>query len=228
MYRCWTISIIATLFMQGCVGKVSYVEPPSAPRPGWGCDVGLNICGFQRGVPVEVRVWGEGVCSLVRLNFGDGQFIDGSNIDFGKSGATTPWVVFHTYQGWAGPKTLTAEGVTNCAGKATRTLHVFQHPPNWSPNFSPEVMEFALMQPAASECGQPVPSWPPLRANTMVTVRADPNTLDRLRLPISWMHLQCRWRTQFDCFRQLSLSRVSQIFAHTPCGHTDRRGRNDE
>ena len=73
MVKHWMAVIIGALLIQGCsFGKITYAEPPYAPRPGWGCDLNFTVCGFQRGVPVQVNVWGEGICSLVRLNFGDG------------------------------------------------------------------------------------------------------------------------------------------------------------
>jgi hypothetical protein len=129
-------------------------------------------------VPVEVNIWGEGICSLVRLNFGDGQFIEGSNIDFGKSGAQIPWVVSHAYQGWPGPKTLTAEGVTNCAGKESQSLHVFQRPPNQSNNLSPEAFMLAYGQPGPNVCD--ALNAPPLRRNTRVTITTNPDPAVRI------------------------------------------------
>ena len=49
---------------------------------------------------------------MVRLYFGDGTFIDERDHDFDKG----PWIASHHHEGWAGPKTISAEGLTNCVG----------------------------------------------------------------------------------------------------------------
>ena len=167
----WATALVATLFIEGCnFGRVSSIEVPSSPTSP-DCDLITNVCGFLKGKTVEFRVWGEGPCSLARLNFGDGQFVEGNNIDFGQSGALKPWVVSHTYQGWPGPKTATAEGVTNCTGKTTRPLHVFQRLKG-NTNIPPELVVIGF-QPPSTAC-TPVPNVPPLRANTMVYITTNP------------------------------------------------------
>src|SRR5262245_5891669 len=74
-------------------------------------------CGARVNVPAQFTVDGSGVCEVVRLHFGDGQAVDGDNIDFSK-----PWTVSHTYAGWPGLKTLTVEAVANCVSTATGSI----------------------------------------------------------------------------------------------------------
>lgn len=165
----WPIAVSGLLFsLGGCnFGRVIYVHPYGGNNEV--CDGVSGICGVKINEPATIVVSGSDVCSAVRLHFGDGQVEDGSNIDFGQTGAAKDWLVSHTYQGWPGPKTITAEGVTNCAGSATWLVHVLK--PTTDPVVFREDFKVGFAQPASTACF-PVPNAPPLRRNTKVSVIA--------------------------------------------------------
>jgi len=168
-----TAAVVATVLIEGCsFGRVDFIEVLTT---GGKRDWNRNVYGFVKGDPVEIHVWGVGPCTKAKLNFGDGVVIE-DNIDFGKAGATTPWVVQHSYQGWAGPKTITAEGVTNCGGKATEPIRIFM-PSNTLGSYSED---FQLAFRPGSRVCEPVPDVPPLRPNTRVNITG--NSGPRLRI----------------------------------------------
>lgn len=167
----WATGLVAVLSIEGCAfGKVASINVDGASET---CDGITNVCGVTLNRPVKVVVRGLGVCSVVRVNFGDGQFIEGNNIDFGKTGATIDWNVNHTYQGWPGPKTMSAIGVTNCGGSASWLTHVFQPTPNADGTLA-EDFRVAFGQPGPTACAV-VPNAPALRKNTKVSIKTNPN-----------------------------------------------------
>lgn len=146
----------------GTVKSVNLV-PADSPCPN-------NYCGARMNEPVTYRVDGLDKCALVRLKFGDGSASEDS-VDFGPSGAT-PWKVSHTYTGWPGPKTVTAEGVTNCTGTATQRVIALM--PTGDPA-QPLAGDFRVAFFAPRTPCAPVPSAPPLRQNSKVRVMTNPD-----------------------------------------------------
>ncbi|MFO0995300.1 MAG: hypothetical protein U1F33_01355 [Alphaproteobacteria bacterium] len=156
------IAMIAALALVGCAsGKVSAVKVTTAPV----CDPNTGVCGVERLDLVTVSVSGVGRCQAAKINFGDGSFdLVGQNIDFDQQ----PWVVTHSFEdGWVGPKRIVAEGVTDCAGRASVLHHVFQQ------NSTREDHHIGLANPSPGIMCYRVPRvvpLPPLRTNTRVTV----------------------------------------------------------
>jgi hypothetical protein len=103
-------------------------------------------------------VKGRGECGAIRVRFGDGESVEIRPVDF-----NTEVSVPHTYTGWSGPKKLTAESVENCIGQVSSTVNVETAP-----------LRIAMFGRAASAC-TPVPSFPPVRAGSRVTVDAISN-----------------------------------------------------
>src|SRR5206468_11907798 len=102
--------VVAASCVAGCnIGKVTSVV---VTTPQTSCDASRRICGVTRLDKVQLEARGQGHCDVVRLYFGDGTFIDERDHDFDKG----PWIASHHYEGWAGSKTISAEGVTNCVG----------------------------------------------------------------------------------------------------------------
>ncbi|MBI5181214.1 MAG: hypothetical protein HZA05_07395 [Nitrospirae bacterium] len=169
-----TAAVVATVLIEGCsFGRVDSIEVLPTGRK---LDLDRNVYGFVKGDLVEFQMWGVGKCTKARLNFGDGVVIYEDNIDFGEAGAIMPWVVKHSYQGWAGPKTIMAEGVTNCRGRVTAPIRIFM-PSN---TFGSYREDFQLaFRPGSLVC-EPVPNVPPLRPNTLVNITG--NSGPRLRI----------------------------------------------
>jgi len=160
---------VATL-LGGCAfGLVNAVET----HGGIHCDPSRNVCGYLRGDDVEVELWGLETCSLAKVDFGDGDSVTIPDIAFGRAGATQPSSVHHTYRGWPGPKTITAEGVTNCSGRVTRSIHVFT--PQWASGGYWEDFMLAYA-PGPTTCA-PISGMPALRPNTIVNIMQDPSPL---------------------------------------------------
>ncbi|HLF48280.1 MAG TPA: hypothetical protein VJA45_02810 [Methylomirabilota bacterium] len=135
--------VVVALVLQGCFGRVQYIAPSTFNAP------------LRQ--PVTFEVWGVDTCTTLSVDFGDGgQPVPFSNVNFGASGAARPFPVTHTYSYWGGLKTLTAEGVTNCTGKAQAKVSVL-----------PDVFTLGFGQPVPSAC-TPVPNVPRLRRNTVV------------------------------------------------------------
>ncbi len=159
-------ALIATLALGGCgIGKVTSISITTPTV----CDPATGVCGIHRLDKVTVSVAGEGKCTKARINFGDGSFdLPGQDVDFDKG----PWIATHSFErGWVGPKRIVAEGVTNCAGRATVDHHVFQE------NSFSEKHNVGFNRPtpgimcyAVPRTGGPLPA---LRANTTVTVTTD-------------------------------------------------------
>ncbi len=104
----WLMAVVMALALQGCMfGKVESIQADSPVT---------NIGQGQYFV-----ITGKGQCSMLRVKFGDGQSYDYSNHDFDKYPVAS---IPHYYNGWGGTKIVTAEGITNCAGKAVTTINV--------------------------------------------------------------------------------------------------------
>ena len=104
--------LVLAFLMQGCAGKVVAVTPSATTT--------------ERDRAVYFTVTGTGDCTKMRVSWGDGQppFETSMNFDNHPEGMSLP----HSYYGWGGPKTVTAEGVTNCGGKAQTSIIVQPHP----------------------------------------------------------------------------------------------------
>ena len=167
----WATAMFAILSIQGC-GTVKGVVIPIMSQY---CDPAAVNCFVRRNKPVQILVSGIGKCSLVRLKFGDGEFIEGSNIDFGKAGSTKDWEVTHTYQGWPGMKLVKVEGVTNCVGSGLWLAIVYQ--PTDIPNTFETDVKVGFAQPTPTAC-TPVPNVPLLRKNTKVKITTGPTVIN--------------------------------------------------
>jgi hypothetical protein len=176
------------LLAAGCGGLVTgmAVKTPKS------CDTSSNICGNMWSDNLIVEVTGKGLCSSVKLNMGDGTFdLVERDVDFDKG----PWVIPIRYVAgqWSGPKTIRAEGVTNCSGKATTSHHVFLHQSASVPNRFDSVYSIGFVDPTLQCYAVPSGtggSMPPLRTNTKVTIKA-PNPTGVLRVNFGCLNNGC-------------------------------------
>lgn len=107
----------------------------------------------------------------MRVKFGDGSpAIERVNMDFGATGSAQ-WEVSHTYMGWLGLKTASAEGVVNCGGKVTSKFRVMRA------QGDPVTLrqELAIGFGATAATCTAVPGVSALRAGTRVGIRANPD-----------------------------------------------------
>lgn len=160
--------VAAACLLGGCnIGKVTRVVafPPNAGTAGRACALLSNsgpACPMN--APVDVRVAGVGPCTVLEVDFGDGQNGRIQNHDFGKDESNPNWAVLqHQYSGWPGKKRLKARGITNCAGEAAVEVEFVS-----SSNGFP-FHRLGFQQPVASACSA-VPNVPPLRPGTVVSV----------------------------------------------------------
>lgn len=158
----------ALLLATGCnIGKVSRVTAvaPNANSSTPTCQLlSQSNPGCPLDQPLEVRVYGRGPCTLLEVDFGDGEKTEVRNFDFAKSeeDLQSPLVLTHIYSGWPGPKRLKAAGVTNCAGTAATDFDLLTA--NRTPYY-----RLGFRQPVPTTC-TPVPGTKPLRAGTLVRV----------------------------------------------------------
>lgn len=159
--------LAALLLATGCkIGKVSraVLLPPNAGASESCGLLNQSNPGCRMGQPLELRVFGRGPCTLMEVEFGDGQKMEVRNADLAKSedDLQSPVVVTHVYQGLPGPKQIRAKGVTNCAGSATRDFDLLMA--DGRPAY-----QLGLRQPVPATC-TPVPGIGVLRAGTIVRV----------------------------------------------------------
>jgi len=160
------------LVLQGCtVGRLSYVFIDD-PAEHYSCQVQTGA--LQRhcvmGRPVQASVQGTGNCSLLRIQWGDGQTSDIANQDFGTSTNVNYARTEHIYTGWPGDKRVVVEGVTNCAGTASADFTLINEV---SPSDLRASTVIGLSQPVSTTCTT-VPNRPPLRADTVVSITVNP------------------------------------------------------
>lgn len=169
-------AVLLALLLGGCsFGRVDYIEEVTTSATSH-CDLLRNVCGTMMGQPIEFKIKGVGNCTLGKLDFGDGQSTNFGPFDFGQTGALRTLSLTHTYQGWPGPKTVTAEGVTNCVGKATRSMRLFKGNPNTSSaNQQALVIGFSQRTGTPATTCTPVQGVAPLRRNTVVGVKTNPD-----------------------------------------------------
>jgi len=109
------------------------------------------------GHPTSFDVKGVGVCSQMQVNFGDGTPPQNlTNVDF--NGTPT---ITHTYTGWGGPKTIKAEGITNCVGTVSTQV-----------NLLPVFKVFGIAMNGNGLVCQFIPNIPAIRARTVLHTRA--------------------------------------------------------
>lgn len=165
---CCAWMLPALLLATGCnIGKVSRVAvvPPNATSATPTCGLlSQSNPGCPLGQPLEVRVYGRGPCTLLEVDFGDGEKTEVRNFDFAKSeeDLQSPLVLTHIYNKWPGPKRLKAAGVTNCAGTAATDFDLLTAGRN-------PFYQLAFRQPVPTTCA-PIPGTKPLRAGTLVRV----------------------------------------------------------
>jgi hypothetical protein len=114
---------------------------------------------------VNIEVRGEGVCSEFKLSLGNGSFpIVDKNFDFSKG----PRVYRITFElGFPCPKTITAEGVSNCVGKVTTLHHVFTVAGGFREDYQVAIANPTQRCYAVPSAGA---KFPPLRPNTRVGI----------------------------------------------------------
>jgi len=163
-------------------GSINRVEV--APGTHIVCDTSLGTpCGVDNIQTVTIRVWGQGKCDSIGLDFGDGSpTVFSPPFDFGQAGASKPFEVSHVYRNaWPGPKTIHAYSASNCIGESRQTIQVM-HSAGGGDYHANYIL--ALAQPFLPLPGQPansitecalVPNVVPLRTNTKVTVTTNPN-----------------------------------------------------
>jgi hypothetical protein len=162
----WTLP--ALLLAAGCnIGKVSrvVVVPPNANSATRACNLlSQSGPGCPMNQPLEIRVFGRAPCTLLEVEFGDGEKTEVRNFDFAKSeeDLQAPLVLTHTYKGWPGPKRVKAAGVTNCAGTATTDFDLLTA--SGTPSY-----RLGFQQPVPTAC-TPVPGTKPLRPGTLARV----------------------------------------------------------
>lgn len=152
----------------GCnIGKVSrvLVLPPNPGSATSACRLlsqGGQACRMDQ--PLEIRVYGRGPCTLLEVEFGDGQKTEVRNADLARSeeDGQSPLMLPHSYRGLPGPKQIRAKGVTNCADTAASDFDLLL--PDGRAAYV-----LGLQQPVPTAC-TPVPSIGPLRAGTVVRV----------------------------------------------------------
>ena len=160
--------LTAVFLLGGCnIGKVTVVTafPPNANSATRACTFLSNsgpACPMN--APVDIKVAGVGPCTLLEVDFGDGQTGRIQNHDFGKDESNPNWAVIqHQYTGWPGKKRVKAKGITNCVGEASREFDVVSSS-NGFPFF-----RLGFQQPVVSACTA-VPNAPALRAGSTVSV----------------------------------------------------------
>lgn len=124
LYLRYALVFMGLLTVAACIppGKLTAV----VITKGEVCDTTTTngLCGTALLDPVTIEVRGEGVCSEFKLDLGIGRFpLIEKNFDFGKGPKVYQQLYFSS--GWPGPKTVTAEGTSNCVGKVTTGHHVF-------------------------------------------------------------------------------------------------------
>jgi hypothetical protein len=151
--------LAVTFFLAGC---------------GFGKVTGLTVSPIggvvQRGQTLVATVSGTGLCSLLRVHWGDGSSDSAADFNFDDPNRPT---FSHAYTGWGGDKIVTAEGVTNCGGTATYYAEV--DPVSF-------IVAFKL-----TDTGAPcwvVPDKPPLHRNTRVQFTQDPNSAINFGCPV--------------------------------------------
>jgi hypothetical protein len=160
--------LLATLGLAACTpsgppGNITGIERVVRPVPPGlqGSDRAEEIREKNRFIEdrqTQFRVTGSGVCKRLRVKFGDGESTILWNADL-----TNGPVVYHTYvKGpghWRGPKTFTAEPLTNCTGGATSRDTLTPPEMTWAIGYSPGVVT-----PTCTPIGL-------VRAGTVVTAR---------------------------------------------------------
>lgn len=157
-----SVWILAT----GCnIGKVSRVTllPPNPNSATRACTLLSNsgpACRMDQ--PLEIRVFGRGRCSLLEVDFGDGQKQEVRDADLAKSEEDYQnyLLLTHTYKGWPGPKRVRVTGVTNCTGTAAWDFDLLM--PDGR-----ALLTVGLRQPVPSACAA-LSDPGPLRAGTVV------------------------------------------------------------
>lgn len=158
----------AAILAAGCnIGKVSrlVVLPPNPGSSTSACRLlsqGGPAC--RMGQPLEIRIYGRGPCTLLEVEFGDGQKAEVRNAGLANSEADnqSPVVLSHSHSGLPGPKQVRARGVTNCAGTATADFDLLM--PDGRAAFVT-----GFQQPVPTAC-TPIPGIAPLRAGAVIRV----------------------------------------------------------
>jgi hypothetical protein len=154
--------LLASFAVQARAGQVTDVNLVLTPAPCLG-----GFCGAVLNQPVKYRVSGTGLCPLVRIVFGDGNSVDGRNVNFDAG----HWEVSHTYRGWPGLKSVTAESFSVCGDKVTRRVRVLMR------SLNPVAFRAHLnigYAPTNDLCAA-VPGATVLRENSRVFISKDPS-----------------------------------------------------
>jgi hypothetical protein len=101
---------------------------------------------------------GQGQCRRLRVDWGDNSApSEATSVDLGVGARFT-----HTFSGWNGLKTVTAEGVDGCSGKVRTTVPI---PPT----------RYRLAYAAGPRVCDPIPNRPAVPRNARVRVQTEPS-----------------------------------------------------
>jgi hypothetical protein len=110
----------------------------------------------------EFTVSGTGTCGSLRLDWGDGTRTDSASIDLSSNPR-----ISHVFSGWAGGKTVTAEGRQDCTGRVNTRFTIA--PPVYT-------LGYNHIKTTTTPCNA-IPNRPALPARTLVHVTADASPL---------------------------------------------------
>ncbi len=165
----WKPAVIAALGLLASLSAQTFAAPPgdksrptaepphSLPRPGRIDRITVEVKDGAGAPEVTrrmlIKVYGQRECRTVRVNYGDGVTADAPGPDLSVG------IRFeHTWAGWGGLKTVTAEGQGDCTGKVKTTF--MMNPVHYFLGFG---------APKRAPCG-PIPNRPALTPNSRVFV----------------------------------------------------------
>ena len=160
--------------------------------------------------PGTFIVSGKGTCTKMRLDFGDGSPTeDLDNVDLTANPKYT-----HTFTGWGGGKTVTAEGITNCVGKVNTRFTI-----------EPSVFTLGYVQPVSTACVA-LPNRPALDNRALVHVTALPTPVINFGCPFNGCVYGADGKNPSTAGIWLSFSRTTRVFAGLESRHSGRARRH--
>jgi hypothetical protein len=168
--------VLGGVVAAGCTatGAISSVE--IAPGQQTVCDASVtpNVCGVPDGQAVSYLVRGKGNCSNVMASCGNGLDATpyGLPFDFGPAGATTLTLQCSYQRTYPGPKTVDVHSNgSDCIGEATLRVNVL----NVNGGTPRSDWRIGYGQPGPTACQEVPGSMLPLRKNTRVKVKTNPD-----------------------------------------------------
>ena len=160
--KAFVFALLATFTVQGC-------DPANNFLQGIDLEPGQTLA---LDAPIKFVLRGTGTCTAVNIDWGDGgqpqthTYFNGIRFSGGPpSDVSAPTVKKHTFSGWGGGKTVTAEAALGC-----RSAKV-----NLRFNVPPLERELALAQPGVAAgtnmCVQPTPPLPAMMPRMLVHIQ---------------------------------------------------------